>query len=162
MTDGSRPDPPERPTGARDAALAKALRQELARVAQLDAWGRLGITPDSGVTTVRRAFRRLCRSYHPDAYARHRSAHVSALALEVFLLLSDAEARLQAELRAAPPPPAQQTGRGQKPDGEDYPARVRPYGHPSTRNSPHLNLLSVPAKVEETTRPCRRFRDPGQ
>lgn len=93
----ARPDDAGRPSGP-EREVYRKLESELGNFRELAAHEVLGVPVEADVDEVRRAYFTCTKRYHPDLYARHRSAAVMGIAREVFIHINRAYDRMRSSL----------------------------------------------------------------
>jgi hypothetical protein len=77
------------------------LERELRAIEGKSPWALLGIDPSADRATMHTAFLKLCKRYHPHAFARFDSPEISRMATQLFI----AHKRAYTKLTASLPPP---------------------------------------------------------
>jgi hypothetical protein len=101
------------------------LTRELVAIEAKSPWALLGIDPSADRASAHTAFLKLCKRYHPHAFARFDCPEISRMATQLFIAHKRAYAKLTASL-----PPAADS----KPPAASLPPRVRATSTPPGRS----------------------------
>ncbi len=148
--------------------LVGALQEELESLRRLNPFQVLDVPYRTDDDTVRAAFARLTKRYHPDRFAKYQSAEARECASEIFILIRDAyrkvgneSARRQTLLALRKQAASARAKAARTSEAAPHAGSARAPSPPSTSRTPIELPLQAPKEPPRVAQPARRPAPPA-